>query len=548
MVTQAIPDDAPVGTTNLVEHRDPIAVLSAAYEVEHLEDVAAVVEAEESAEEAASIRTAGERFADVAALATASRAATSLDRLVDDGLLTCEQRQAVAADEAMPNLARVLRQAEIAGHDPHRVLTEAVTLAYLNNVRSLAGVLHHRISERVNLEPVGDRYADWIPAVADPAWHQHLADLALAADTRRDILGAETVAETPAWAVEAFGPVPDDPTQRLEWQERASAVAAHRELVGHDDPAVALPGPPKPGQVEAYASWRAAWRALGMPEATRAEAEMSDGQLRVRVRAYEREQTWQPAYVAHELAGTIQAEQRQRHNATIQATAAGAATDPAEKTRLEREAAQATALADALAKQRDQLAEADQTRALWYAHTAETRTAAERARDELARRGVDADQLDDHTTADEWLAAHAETERLEDQHRSVTDEADLADVAEARASDAAVFADRAADAGRAESAPADIRAETTEKPAAADLGSEDWTRVPTADQTANAVTRAQRALREIEQRKQLEERRTADDARIDQLTRWHADDRADEHNNTREVENAPQLQLTTPID
>jgi hypothetical protein len=42
---------------------------------------------------------------------------------------------------------------------------------------------------------------------------------------------------------------------------------------------------------------------------------MSDGQLRMRVRAYEREQTGAPRHVANELAATIQAAARHRANA-----------------------------------------------------------------------------------------------------------------------------------------------------------------------------------------------------------------------------------------
>ena len=89
---------------------------------------------------------------------------------------------------------------------------------------------------------------------------------------------------------------------RDEWEKDAASVAAYRELVGHDDETDALGPPPKPGQVEAYAAWRSAWRALGRPEADRAEVEMSTGRLRVRVRAYEREKAWAPDYVADELA------------------------------------------------------------------------------------------------------------------------------------------------------------------------------------------------------------------------------------------------------
>ena len=90
--------------------------------------------------------------------------------------------------------------------------------------------------------------------------------------------------------IESLGPVPDDAQEPEEWEGRA-AVAAHRELSGHEDPAEALGSPPRPGQVEAYASWRSAWRALGRPDVDPAELEMNDGQLRLRIRAYGREQT-----------------------------------------------------------------------------------------------------------------------------------------------------------------------------------------------------------------------------------------------------------------
>ncbi|MEQ4205786.1 MobF family relaxase [Actinopolymorpha sp. B9G3] len=536
ITTRAVPDDAAPGVTNQVQHRDPLAVLGAAYE-RTTDDLAAIAEADTSHAEAASIQTPGERFADVADLAVAGRTATCLDRLTQDGLLTDPQRHAIAADEAMPNLARILRQAEIAGHDPHQVLAAAVSLAGLDDARSLASVLHHRISERVNLEPVGEGYADWIPAVDDPAWHRHLTDLALAADQRREDLGAAALQQAPAWAVEAFGPVPDDTDdaagQREQWKQRVGTVAAHLELVGHDDATVTLPGPPKPGQVEAYASWRAAWRALGRPEAGRAETEMSDGQLRVRVRAHEREKTWQPAYVAQELAGTIQAETRHRHTAHLRKAEADTATDPAEHARLTAEAEQAAALADALATQRDQLTRADETRAVWYAHTAETRAAAERARDELARRETDVNQLDDATTADEWLHADTETRLAEDPYRHVSGEHELTDIAAARHADTELFADRAATS--AQPAPADIRTEhepsagvdaADTRSATADARVEDWTRVPTAGETAEVVTRAQRALVELEQRRQLDQRRASDETRTADLARWHTDDQA----------------------
>jgi conjugative relaxase-like TrwC/TraI family protein len=322
-------DDAPTGTANQVQRRDPLAVLSRSDEDERqLADQPALAQAERRQTEAQSLRTLHERFTDACEVATAGRTSALLDQLVDDGVFSPRQRATLAADDGLLSLDRILRQAEIAGHDPRTVLREAAASRDFDHARSLASVLHHRITDTVDLHPASDNYAGWMPAVHNPAWQRHLRELGDAADARRDQLGHQVATEGPAWAVAAFGPVPDDRDERDAWAERAAAVAAHRELTGHEDPEVALPGPPKRGQVEAYASWRAGWRALGRDEAAREEAELSDGQLRVRVRAYEREKAWEPDYVAPDLAATIQAAQRPRDIATVREAEALDLTPP----------------------------------------------------------------------------------------------------------------------------------------------------------------------------------------------------------------------------
>ncbi len=143
--TQTIPADAAPGTVNETSRRDPLAMLAAGIERDQ-PDLAAIVQAEHSQSEATSLRTIGERFADACELATAGRTATLLDRLVDQGTLTPTQRAALAADEGTVSLARVLRQAELAGHQPDRVLRDAITSRDLAGARSLASVLHQRIA------------------------------------------------------------------------------------------------------------------------------------------------------------------------------------------------------------------------------------------------------------------------------------------------------------------------------------------------------------------------------------------------------------------
>jgi len=542
VVTRAVPDDAPTGTVNQTMHRDPVTVIAAAFELAQPEQ-SALATAAESTAEAESIHTPGELFVDGCEQATAGRTARWLDQLVDTGHLTPAQRTQLAAEDGATTLNRVLRQAELAGHNPRQVLHDAVTSRKLAGARQLTNVIHHRISGSVTLDPTGDRHADWIPTVADPAWRDYLTELAAAADTRRDQLARQVADQEPQWAVEALGRVPADDREREEWMQRAGAVAAHRELTGHDDQTTAIGAAPKAGQIEAHASWRGAWHALGRPEADRAEAELSDGQLLIRIRAYQREQNWAPPYVANELAGTRQAADRHRATATLRRHAAETTSDAEHRARLEREATETEALTTLLDRQAAQLAEADNARGHWYAHTAATRAAADRAQAELAQRRATRgeDQTPARVTADEHLATQEQTADQSrtttdatrpdrDDHLQVTDETDLADVAAQRETDRRAV-DREPHRDAAETGLADIRDRTDGDPR---RGREDQVRVPTADETTDALRRAHRALAEIRAREADDALRAAHDARTEQLARWHQQDRVVEQAATDE--------------
>ena len=527
VVTRAVPVDAPPGTVLEAVHRPPAAVLAGIFETSASQR-SALAQAVDSATEAESIRTPGELFADAAQLATAGRTASWLDQLVNDGHLTPDQRLAVAVEDGATTLTGLLRRVELAGHDPHQVLTDAVTRRALDNARQITSVLQARITDRVSLDPVGATFAEWTPEVADPQWQTYLGTLAGKADDRRSELGRDAAANAPAWAVEALGapPSPDHGEARSAWEERAASVAAYRELVGHDDEADALGPPPKSGQVETYAAWGAAWRALGRPAADRAEAEMPTGQLRVRIRAYDREKTWAPDYVADQLAGTRQAVDKHRQDATLWDAQAAATIEHDRAARIRDEAANSAFLADALEDRARQLTEADEARAVWYAHTAETRAAAERAAAELTVRQADGPAEPPLVTAREWLAAHDAEARTEDRHRLITDDHDLADAADQRARD-----QRGAAAGQPPAQPAevpsrDIREEAEdekvgEKPRIDDRAT-DAVRVPTAEETAESVRRAQRALQELKQRQAGDARHAEEEAR-DESSRRHVE-------------------------
>jgi len=538
VVTRTVPDDAPTGTVNQTAHRNPIAVLTEILET--ADPVrSALAEARHSATEAASIRTAAELFTDAADIATAGRTAGWLDELVDGGAISPGQRAQLAAEDGAPTLTRLLRRAELAGHDPRQVLHDAVTREPLDDARQITNVLHHRITEHgPSLDPVGDTYADWTPQVDNPQAARHIDTLAAAADARRAVLGHQVAAAQPQWAVEALGRIPSEGSpERAGWGDRAGIVAAHRELTGFDDPETALGPPPKAGQVEAYASWRAAWRALGRPDADGAEEEMNAGQLRMRVRAYDREKTWAPRYVANELAGTHQAAARHRETATLRAADAAAAGDADIRTRLQREATEAAALADTLDQRASSLADADRARADWLVHTAQTRANADRARHELSNRDAAAARVDERlVTAEEWLAEHQAGQLADDVDRPVVDEHDLSDIVEQHDDDLRTITvvDELADVADAEPL-VDIRSATEGESAQHDT---DVVRVPSPEETADTVAQARRALAELDDRRDHDEQRAAEEARTEELTRWHTDDTTQ----AAAVERAEQMQ------
>ena len=409
VVTRTADEDAAPGEVAQAITRNPRAVLDTANP-----ERSALATADESAAEATSIRTTAERLTVVAEVAVAERTSRWLDELTATGELTVAERRRLAAEDGAHKLAPALRRVELAGGDARAALAASVTERSLHGAQQISNVLFHRLTDGRTFDPVGTSFTDWTPATNDPELAAHLAALSGAADARRYQLGAQLATEPPAWALAALGPVPTEVAERADWVSRAGAVAAHRELLEHDDPTDVLGAPPKAGQVEAYASWRAAWRALGRPEVDRHEQTLTDGQLRMRVRAYQREQAWAPRRVVNELAGTIQAADQHRATATLKTAQADAAQDPAVRERLTLEASEAAALADTLAQHTETLQGLDDAWAHWYAHTAGTRAAADRAHAELSNRHVSGEQDDDRVTAAEWLTTHDDAVRAEE--------------------------------------------------------------------------------------------------------------------------------------
>ncbi|TCC35094.1 MobF family relaxase [Kribbella sindirgiensis] len=586
VVTRSAPSDAETGDTARSLHRSPRAVVSAILEAADERRQRSATEArDEAAAEAVRHRTPAELLADAISLATASRAAAWLDKAAANGLLTLKQRSKLAAEAGAATLTALLRRVELAGHDPEAVLTEAIARRDLGNARELSNVIHDRITKTTQLDPKGATYSERLPAVDDPEWVEYLQRLALDADNAARDLAFDLAEKQPDWIVEQLGECPtEDADAREAWIARASAIAGYRDLAGHDSDADAIGAAPNAGQTEAYAAWRAAWDAAGRPADQRAEAEMTVGQLRVRVAAYQREQNWAPPYVGEELAATRQAADKARQQAALRDAEADATADPDARERLRTEADDARALAKAHDALVAELSEVDEARAQWRAHTAATEDAADRAKEELRNRGIDLSQeaQDEGTTAAEWLAAEREHDDW-----TVLDEHDLAEVAEARErdlatarpgvefieaelvddqlpsaqeQDATAEAETIPDADIVEAEVVAKAIEDTTEPSFAEgndhakqpdpnqvsaepridlreatateervLEAEDL-RVPSAEETAEAVRRAQRALIEVRQRDRLDAERAALEnvaSYEDELARWHERDHED---------------------
>lgn len=241
---------------------------------------------------------------------------------------------------------------------------------------------------------------------------------------------------------------------------------------------------------------------------------MSDGQLRMRMRAWEREQRWGPRFVGNELAGTHQAAATHRQTAALRAAEAATTADAGERAELERAGVDAAALAETLDARATELQKLDDDRAAFLAHTAGTRAAADRAKAEYALRHADDADAEEQVTAEEWLAAHRAATVEDDRHRDITAH-DVADSSDERPS----FAD---DHDQRETSVPDIRAVSAAEPP--QVG-EDAVRVPSAAETSGAIERAQRALVEIAARDAADSQET-EQQRSEELARWHAADQA----------------------
>ena len=199
-------------------------------------------------------------------------------------------------------LFRTLRSAELAGLDPAQVIESAIGAQDLAGARDIASVIDARIRQRgypLLPQPQGP-WADRVPQLADPARWAYLAEIAAMMDDRKQRLGQHAARTTPAWAINALGPVPGSPAARRDWERKASSIGAYREMYGYehpDDPIGPEPGHQTPDQ---RAAWHEAFLALGPADGPDVRA-MPDGRLWLIRDTYAAETAWAPRHVGREL-------------------------------------------------------------------------------------------------------------------------------------------------------------------------------------------------------------------------------------------------------
>jgi AAA domain/TrwC relaxase len=198
-------------------------------------------------------------------------------------------------------LWRSLGHAEAAGLDPGEVIRQAVTDRELTGARDVIAVIDARVRARTGaMVPAAWRpWTQRVPKVADPVMSAFLHELAATMEDRMARLGEQAAESAPAWAVNAFGPVPDEPQLLAAWTQKVSYAAAYRELYGYEDEREPL-GPEPVNSPEARSLWFTAYAAVHGTDRAGLDA-LPDGALWRQRDQYEHDTAWAPPYVGRQL-------------------------------------------------------------------------------------------------------------------------------------------------------------------------------------------------------------------------------------------------------
>jgi len=326
---------------------------------------------------------------DVVAEHAETRTGWALDQLAEDGALSPAQRAELASDpQRMADLTRLLRDVEVAGHDPNEVLSAAVTQRNFAGVSDLGLIIQGRIRTNLHgqLAPQLHSTIDLVPREMrdDP----HIAALVETADARRAELAAQVAETQPEWAIKHVGPVPEDAYERAAWEERVGWVAGWRELVDHNDPIVPLGAAPRYDNHTHATVWRVAHEALD-PGSSTVEAELSVEELQHRAHEWARAQHDAPRYVDDERAAAYHEVRDAREREAFATARAALAEERTARLWLEAEARHARDAAQAAQARIVDLEVQAEERGTWLLDHAEQQAQAQMAYREAARRGVE---------------------------------------------------------------------------------------------------------------------------------------------------------------
>jgi hypothetical protein len=313
-----------------------------------------------------------------------------------EGLLEPATAKTLVAEPGYGRLMRAVRAAELAGHDPERVLAAAIGSRSLTGADSMSDVLRWRLDVQTGGRvPERDtRTGDWaaLTAPIDGPVGNYVAALAAVAGDRQVELGNRVAAELPEWALQRLGEVPDDQRERAEWVRRAGVVAAYRELRNVPDESVSLGGAPPREQVFHRAIWQQAHRALGAPADELDYLTATDDELREMRAVWQRAQNWAPYRVRAELTAARVAATGYHQDAVLWSAEAQLLPEgSAQRVRVEADLQRAEELAAQYASRAEQLQVIDTLRDQWNQDSAPAALRAELAAKELARRGLERD-------------------------------------------------------------------------------------------------------------------------------------------------------------
>jgi len=207
-------------------------------------------------------------------------------------------------------------------------------------------------------------------------------------DARAERLGEHAVRTSPAWALQAVGPVPEDLAERLDWQNRVSNIGTYRELYGTGDDRDVIGPEPTGNAPEMRAAWHDEFAALTHTDAVDVR-ELPEGSLIHLRDSYRADTGWAPPHVGKQLRDVRLGAETMRLKAIRAEAEAQNASDQAAAARHAGLAAKARALEAQHRGHEGLLSEVMEDRRLWDKLTEGSRRLAVQADSELRRRHPD---------------------------------------------------------------------------------------------------------------------------------------------------------------